>query len=165
MRPQSLRLCGRQRREDPDQHAARRFEMGRPHPRPRLRAQLRLDHCDEGAERVARAGLRLRRAVLWRPDLATRELNDRALLDESPAMLAGLFAGMPVVEARIFALFSTAPNAMFTRCSDGGPPTLKPSALGLGRSVVTSRRLWLALSLVSALTLTITPVNAQIQPT
>src|SRR5271165_5773518 len=66
-------------------------------------------------------------------------------------MSAGLFAGIPVVDARFSALFPVRLNAMFTGGSDGGRPTPDRRLLGLGRSVVTTHRLWLALSLVGAL--------------
>ena len=74
VRRQSLRLCRQDRRKDPDQHEAGWREVDRPDPRSRQRPQLRLDDRDEGQQYAARAGLRLRRHVLRRPDLEAREL-------------------------------------------------------------------------------------------
>ena len=49
-------------------------QVDRPDPRSRQRPQLRLDDRDEGHQRAAGPGLRLRRHVLRRPDLEAREL-------------------------------------------------------------------------------------------
>ena len=75
MRRQSLWLFGQEQRKDPDQHEAGRREVDRPHPRSRQRSQLQLDDCDERTECHARSGLRLRRHVLRRSDLETRQLT------------------------------------------------------------------------------------------
>ena len=71
----AVRLCGEVGRKDPDQHDAGRLEMDRPDSRPRQRPQLQLDDRDEGQQRAARSGLRLRRHILRRPDLEARELT------------------------------------------------------------------------------------------
>ena len=95
MRQQSLRLFGRQqiepeRRTGPDQHEAR---QGRKWSGRILDPQLRLDLNStiamRGTDTPARAGLRLWRHVLRRPDLDARELKsgfDLSNRDKGPAI-------------------------------------------------------------------------------
>ena len=81
VRQQPLRLLGRQqvepeRRTGPDQHEARQGpEMVRPHPRSQHRIDLRFDDRHERHRPPARAGLRVRRHVLRRPDLDAGKLS------------------------------------------------------------------------------------------
>src|ERR1700676_5267095 len=49
--------------------------MDRPDPRSRQRPELRLDDRLEGHQLPQGSGLRLRRHVLWRPDLEARQLK------------------------------------------------------------------------------------------
>ena len=81
--PCGQNLCGyavKIRRKDSDQHEAAGLQMERQDLRSRLRPQLRLDHRDEGNQLAPRAGLRLRRHVLRRPDLEARELTVTGVL-------------------------------------------------------------------------------------
>ena len=99
MRRQSVRLFRRQEvepewRAGADQHEARQGQMERPDPRSEYRQHLRFHDRDERLRHLARAGLRLWRRVLRRPDLDARELSGcplRCARLERPRPKAGPF--------------------------------------------------------------------------
>src|ERR1700744_4431211 len=104
MRRQSLRLFGRcqverQWRTGADQHEGRQgSEMEWPHPRSQYRQHLRFYHRHEGSGYAARAGLRLRRHVLRRPDLEPGQLTDHPTWltrPKAPPVVRGLFILCP----------------------------------------------------------------------